>query len=132
MTQLRLKVTLLLSYIDEPFVWAKLHDENDGQENVYFKSQTPYKYTEAKEYCNRQGDLKSTQGDLKSTGEGTHVSQLWNFNSTTKTLKNKNWMSAPNVTWKIRNEGSNKVSIQNKMEGTPTLKLAFFQRTFDV
>ena len=130
MTHLRLRVTLLLPYIDEPFVWAKLHDENDGQENVYFKSQTPYKYTEAKEYCNRQGDLKSTQGDLKSTGEGTHVSQLWNFNSTTKTLKNKIWTSVPNVTWDIIPKANNKVSIQNKLKGTPILKLAIVKRSF--
>ena len=123
MTHLRLRVTLLLPYIDEPFVWAKLHDENDGQENVYFKSQTPYKYTEAKEYCNRQGDLEST-------GVGTHVSQLWNFNSTTKTLKNKIWTSVPNVTWDIIPKANNKVSIQNKLKGTPILKLAIVKRSF--
>ena len=90
-------------------MWAKLHDENDGQENVYFKSQTPYNYTEAKEYCNRQGDMKST-------GVGTHNSQLWNFNSTANTLKNKIWTSDPDITWNIIDKGNNRVSIQKIIE----------------
>ena len=107
-----------ISYTDEPFVWAKLHGENVGRENVYFKSQTPYNYTEAKEYCNRQGDLKST-----GVGTSTHASQLWNFNNTTKTLKNKIWTSDPGVTWNIIEKGkdangNNLVSIQKITEDT--------------
>ena len=106
-----LRLTLHLSYIDEPFEWAKLHDENDGQENVYFKSQTPYNYTDAKEYCNRQGDLKST-------GVGTHASQLWKFHEINGTLINKEglWRSDPNITWNIIEKGNNKVLIEKTIE----------------
>ena len=67
----------------------------DGNVDVYFKSQNPYTYTEAKEYCNRQGGLKATE-------VGTHRSQLWRFNQTTGTLINKGiWKSPKNVIWKM-------------------------------
>ena len=49
----------------------------DQDQTVYFKSQNPYTYTEAIQYCNRQ------EIDEKSTGVGIHPSQLWKFNQTT-------------------------------------------------
>ena len=95
-------------YIDEPFEWTKI---GPGPDDVYFKSQNPYNYTQAKEYCNRQGDMKST-------GVGTHASQLWKFDNTTKKLINKfgRWTSDPNVTWNIIDKPRNMVSIQKITE----------------
>ena len=63
---------------------------------MYFKSQNPYTYTEAKNYCNRQN-----LSDPNSTGEGIHSSQLWMLRN--GTLKNKLniWKSEKNVLWKI-------------------------------
>ena len=107
-----LKYTLQLFffflYIDEPFEWTKI---GPGPDNVYFKSQNPYNYAAAKEYCNRQGDKKST-------GNSTHASQLWYFDNTTKKLINKNefWTSDPNVTWNIADKRNNMVSIQKITE----------------
>ena len=99
-------------YIDEPFEWTKI---GPGPDNVYFKSQNPYNYAAAKEYCNRQGDKKST-------GNSTHASQLWYFDNTTKKLINKDkfWTSDPNVTWNIADKPNhrhnNMVSIQKITE----------------
>ena len=73
---------LLSPNIDEPFEWQKLADVN-GQEAVYFKTQNPYTYSEAIQYCNRQ------EIDEKLTEVGIHSSQLWKFDETTKTLINK-------------------------------------------
>jgi hypothetical protein len=67
---------------------------------VFFKSQNPYTYTEAKNYCNRQN-----LSDPNSTGVGIHSSQLWTLanNGKHNTLKNKLniWKSETNVTWEL-------------------------------
>ena len=83
--------------IDEPFEWTRQFVDNEGPEpeNVYFKSQNSYTYTQAKDHCNRQGDSNST-------GLGIHSSQLWMLFDN-GTLKNKQniWKSKENVKWKI-------------------------------
>ena len=71
---------------------------------MYFKSQNPYTYTEAKNYCNRQN-----LSDPNSTGVGIHSSQLWMLtrrNGTGHTLKNKLniWKSKKNVIWEINHK----------------------------
>ena len=67
---------------------------------MYFKSQNPYTYTEAKNYCNRQN-----LSDSNSTGVGIHSSQLWTLtrNDSRYTLKNKLniWKSETDVIWEI-------------------------------
>ena len=89
-------MALLSPNIDEPFEWQKLNV--NGQKAVYFKSQNPYTYSEAIQYCNRQ------EIDEKSTGVGIHSSQLWKFDKTTETLINKQgiWTSPKDVTWDIK------------------------------
>ena len=69
----------------EPFEWTR--QKNGGPEDVYFKSQNPYTYTKAKEYCSRQGGLKSTGVS------GIHPSQLWRFNQTAGT-EYKGWSTS--------------------------------------
>ena len=83
--------------IDEPVEWQKLVTKATG-EVVYFKSQNPYTYTEAKEYCNRQ------EIGEKSTRVGTHPSQLWKFNQTDGTLKNEEgiWTSPKDISWEMQ------------------------------
>ena len=70
---------------------------------MYFKSQNPYTYTEAKNYCNRQN-----LSDSNSTGVGIHSSQLWTLtrNDSRYTLKNKLniWKSEKNVIWEIEHK----------------------------
>ena len=67
---------------------------------MYFKSQNPYTYTEAKNYCNRQN-----LSDPNSTGVGINSSQLWTLanNGEHNTLINKLniWKSETNVTWEL-------------------------------
>ena len=84
--------------IDEPFEWTR---KSGGPEDVYFKTQNPYTYTQAKDYCNRQGDSNST-------GVGIHSSQLWMLFEN-GTLKNKQniWKSKKNVRWNIVRKPSN-------------------------
>ena len=55
---------------------------------------------------------------MKSTGVGTHASQLWYFDNTTKKLINKfgRWISDPNVTWNVIDKPNNMVSIQKITE----------------
>ena len=77
--------------IDEPFEWTR---KSGGHEDVYFKSQNPYTYTQANNYCHRQGDSNST-------GEGIHSSQLWMLSNGTLKNKEKIWTSKKNVRWQI-------------------------------
>ena len=105
-----LESLVLSSNIDEPFEWQILADNNGNEPNVYFKSQNPFTYTDAKEYCS-----KGSQGGLKATEVGTHSSQLWMFNQTNGvmgTLINKGsiWKSPEKVTWKME-EKENKMVV---------------------
>ena len=99
-----LESLVLSSNIDEPFEWQIVTSLKGGTD-VYFKSQNPYTYTEAKKYC-KKGTL-NRQGGLKSTEVGTDSSQLWTFNHTTETLINKGgiWESPKSVTWKMETKG---------------------------
>ena len=85
--------------IDEPFEWTKI---KGGSEDVYFKSQMMYTYTDAKEYCNRQ------KIGEKSSGVGIHSSQLWKYNESTETLINKEgiWTSPKDVKWNFEKKGN--------------------------
>ena len=69
--------------IAEPFEWFKT--KNTGE--VFYKSQNPYTYNEANDYCNQLTEKNWVQENCIKYG-CIHPSQLWKIN-TDDELENK-------------------------------------------